>query len=435
MRKAKGILLWTGLFLACQATTFAADESEKRSLEWMRSQVVPNQLVSTPDPSRRGLILSYAPGLGRPGPLHRKSFVYDGALAAIAFTMADDGETASRILSALTRIQRPNGSFWFSYNVDNAWPAEADHDMAIVRSGANAWVGYALTFYLENRPATDDRRSKRERDGFLASARRIGDFLLTLRVSDKSVARGLLRGGHGAVRLGVTPDGKSVQEFYDDRPIRWVSSEHNISSYFFLNALGRLTADLRYSAAARDIRQGLLSSLWQNDMGQFAQGIGEDGSVDRTRALDCASWGALFLFAAVETEKAAQALRTTDSIYRSSYGKIEGHRPYHEKPIYDDARVQRLLLPDAPATRWKDLSFVWSEGTMGVALAHLRSGDAARAAKLTGEVAEMREGGGIRYGTREFPYEFSAFPSVAGTAWHVIVQKELRKQTKRFWAR
>ena len=72
---------------------------------------------------------------------------------------------------------------------------------------------------------------------------------------------------------------------------------------------------------------------------------------------------------------------------------------------------------------------------MGVALAHLRSGDAARAAKLTGEVAEMREGGGIRYGTREFPYEFSAFPSVAGTAWHVIVQEELRKQTKRFWAR
>lgn len=425
MRRA--ILL---LVLALPAATIAADESEKRSLEWIRSQIVPNAFVPTPDPGRRGLLLSYAPGSGQPNPVHRKSFVYDAALAAIAFTMAGDGETASRILSALTRVQRPDGSFWFSYNVHNAWPGEADHDMAIIRAGANAWVGYAFAFYLENRPATADRRSKREREALLASARRVADFLLTLRVSG-----GLLRGGHGAVRLGVTPDGKSVQELYDDGPIRWVSTEHNISSYFFLSALGRLTADSRYINAARDIRQGLLASLWQDEMGQFAQGISPDGTLDRTRALDCASWGALFLFAAGETEKAARALRTADTIYLSSHGTIEGHRPYHEKPVYDDAKVQRLMLPDAPATRWKDLSFVWSEGTMGVALAQVRRGDVPRAAKLVAGVLQMRDGGGIRYGTREFPYEFSASPSVAGTAWHVIVQEDLQKQTKKFWAR
>ena len=81
------------------------------------------------------------------------------------------------------------------------------------------------------------------------------------------------------------------------------------------------------------------------------------------------------------------------------------------------------------------IAFVWSEGTMGVALAHVRHADAARATKLVTDVAKMREGGGIRYGTREFPYEFSAAPSVAGTAWHVIVQEELNTQTKQFWAR
>ena len=78
---------------------------------------------------------------------------------------------------------------------------------------------------------------------------------------------------------------------------------------------------------------------------------------------------------------------------------------------------------------------MWSEGTMGVALAHVRRGDDARAAKLVADVLKMREGGGIRYGTREFPYEFSASPSVAGTAWHVIVQEDMKRQTKRFWAR
>jgi hypothetical protein len=416
------------LAIAVSGPSLAAEDSETVSLQWIRSQIVPNQFISTPDPRRRGLVLSYGPASSKPGPIHRKSFVYDAALAAIAFTMSGDHETAARILSALTRVQRQDGSFWFSYNVDNTWPEEGDHDMAIIRAGANAWVGYALAFYLERLPATDDRRAKREREAFLTSARKIGDFLLTLRVD------GMIRGGHGAVRLGVTPDGKSVQEYYVDRPIRWISTEHNISSYFFLNALGRLTGDPRYMVAARDIRQGLLSKLWQEEMGQFAQGIGDDGTIDKTRALDCASWGALFLFAAGEKEKASRALRTAETIYRSWHGQIEGHRPYHEKPIYDDAQVQRLLLPDAPATRWKDLSFVWSEGTMGVALARARNGDAKRAAKLAADMLKMRDGGGIRYGTRDFPYEFSASPSVAGTAWHIVVRQELKKP-KQFWAR
>src|SRR5437762_14206385 len=58
------------------------------SLNWLRSQIVPNRQVPTPHPQRRGLILSYAPGQGQKGPLYDKSFVYDAAAGAIALVVA-----------------------------------------------------------------------------------------------------------------------------------------------------------------------------------------------------------------------------------------------------------------------------------------------------------------------------------------------------------
>ncbi len=403
----------------------AASEAE-RSLAWLRGQLVPNAVLAAPDPRRRNLILSYAPGAGRPGPLHRKSFVYDAGLAAIAFTASGDAAHAARVLGALARVQRPDGSFWFSYAVDTSWPDETDHDMAIVRAGATAWAGYAFTFYLEHRPPTDAPRAQRERALFLATARRVVDFLLTLRIGDPPAARGLVRGGRALVRLVAGPDGRTVREVYQDGPVRWVSTEHNLSSYFLLTALARLTAEPRYADAAREIRERLLAGLWQEDLGQFAQGFLGDGRLDRTRALDGASWGGLFLSAAGEPEKAARAVRTADRLYRAVHDGVAGHRPYHDKPIYDEPGVQRVLLPDAPDARWQDLPVVWAEGGLGVALAWLRLGDVARAREIAAELLKLREGGGIRLASRDLPYELAGSPSVAATAWHVIVEESLR---------
>jgi hypothetical protein len=408
----------------------------QRSLAWLRGQIVPNDFVPAPDPQRRGLILSYAPAGERAAPLHRKAFVYDAGLAAIALTLGGDPAGASRILQALVRVQRQDGSFWFSYNVDNRWPDEADHDMALVRAGATAWAGYALGVYLERRPEPEDARGRRERALLLAAARRAGEFVLGLRAAEPTLARGLVRGGRALIRLTLEPDGRTVREVYEDRPLLWASTEHNVSSYFLLTSLARLTGEARYAAAAREIRERLLGSLWQEDLGQFAQGVLEDGRLDRTRALDCASWGALFLLAAGETEKAGRAARAADAVYRSVDRGIAGHRPYHDKPIYEDPRVQRLLLPDAPDALWKDLGFVWGEGSLGIALALGRLGEPGRARAIVGEVLKLRAGDGLRLASRELPYEFTAAPSVATTAWHVIVEASLRDdRTPGVWSR
>jgi len=424
----------------CLALAFSAPASADpaASLGWLRAQMTPNALVSTPDPQRRGLVLSYAPGRMKPGPLHRRAFTYDQALAAIAFATAGDQASAGRALAALARVQRKDGGFWFSYNVENTWPEDADHEMAIVRSGATAWAGYAFAFYLEARPAAgEDARLQRERASFLEAARRTGDFLLGLRVTDpKALGHGLVRGGYASVTVGTGSGGKTVEESYDDKPIAWVSTEHNIGAFFFLSTLGRVTGDARYRAAADEIRARLLAALWQDDLGQFAQGILPDGRIDRALALDCASWGSLFLTAVGDRARAARAAATADRIYGVRHGNIAGHRPYHDRPIYLDPGVGRLLLKQRPDTQWKDLPIVWSEGSLGVALAHARLGNRPRARQIVAEMLKLRQGDGIRLASRALPYEMDDSASVAGTAWQVLVEQALH-DPKAFglWAR
>jgi hypothetical protein len=413
------------VLLAAPPAARAASEEAERSLAWLRGQLVPNAHVTVPDPNRRGLILSYAPGAGRPGPLHRKSFVYDAGLSATAFALAGDPAAAARLLQALGRVQRPDGSFWFAYNADDGWPAEDDHDMAVVRAGATAWAGHGFVAYLEAHAGDGGPRARRERALLLATARRIGDFLLGLQVAEPGAGRGLLRGGRGRVALAAAPDGRGVSEIYEDRPIRWVSTEHNISSFFFLGGLARLTGEPRYATAAQAIRDGLLGTLWQDDLGQFAQGVEESGRLDRTLALDCASWGALFLLAAGEPARAARAVETAERVYRVVDRGVAGHRPYHDKLVYEPA-VGRVLLPEAPEARWRDLDVVWTEGSLGVALARLRLGDAARAREIVASVLRLREGDGIRLASRDVPFELAGRPSAAATAWHVLVELSLR---------
>src|SRR5437870_4550451 len=89
------VLTLTLLFVtAFSHSTFGADPTRSAdcsaSLNWLRSQIVPNSRVRTPHPQRRGLILSYAAVQGQKGSLYQKSFVYDAALGAIALSLASD---------------------------------------------------------------------------------------------------------------------------------------------------------------------------------------------------------------------------------------------------------------------------------------------------------------------------------------------------------
>ena len=394
---------------------------------WLQAQITPNDLVPAPEPSRRGLLLSYALPREKFPQIFHRSAIYDDALAALAFLTAGDRERAASTLDALARLVRPDGSLWFSYNTGDDWPSEDDHESSLVRTGAVAWVGYAFTFYLKHAPpCAADPGCARERAFFSATAVRLAKYLLTLQVNGKSDPRdGLLRLGYGTINLAYSAKAKDIVELYVDQPATGISTENNISAWFFLRQLAEVTGDAGWSRVADRIQLGLLNHLWNDALGQFNEGFGSSGSLDSIKALDCASWGALFLLATGERDKARRALEVTHKYYATQEGDAIGYRPYSDSPVYENPEVGSFFFPDDPRKQWRSLPIVWSEGTLGVALAWLHLGQAERARQLVMGLRPLSENAGLRCATLELPFQMADVPCVAASAWFVLVAAAL----------
>jgi len=288
---------------------------EEKALGWIHSQIVPNKIVKSPSAGRRNLIISYE--VPKNVEIYRyiysRSFLYDGAVAAIALTIYDQQKKAGDILEAFARMVNDDGSLFFSYNTHNVWPNQGDHEGAIIRVGALAWVGYANVYYLTERKIKEPdvfKRSPRVRL-ITEKSMAMANYIISRMVQDREDKRyGLVKGGYGEYNLKYDATLGKVVENFIDRPIRWCSTEHNIDSYFFLRDLGRLTGDKKFLEASDRIKKNIILKLWDDDLGQFIQGIKADGRLDKNLALDCASWGSLFLGAVGDDEKAKRCLET-----------------------------------------------------------------------------------------------------------------------------
>ena len=424
-------LLFAGVPLRAQTVTpseASLCEWATADVRWLGGQITPNRVVPAPEPSRRRLLLSYDVSPEKsPWGFHR-STTYDNALAALAFLIAGDSDRAAFTLHALARLTRSDGSLWFGYNTANDWPGETSHESALVRVGAMSWAGYAFAFYLAHSPpcAPSDRGCSRERAIFQETAVRQANYLLSLQVDDPTDPRfGLLRLGYGTIDLAYRPATHDVVEVYQDEPAKGISIENNIGAWFFLRKLGDLTGKGRWREAAERIRQGLLRASWNDARGQFNRGFRYDAALDTTPALDCASWGALFLLAAGEPEKARRALAAVET-YAARDGAAVGYLPYADIPVYENPEVNRFFFPDGPGKTWRELPLVWSEGTLGVALAYLRLGQAGRARQTAMGLQPLQvENGGLRYASREVLFQMSDAPSVGASTWLLFVAKAL----------
>jgi hypothetical protein len=395
---------------------------------WLARQLTPNRVVPEPDATRRGLVVSYALSPQKfPGGFHR-SAIYDNAVAALVFLVTGDRDRAAFTLHALARLVRPDGSLWFAYNTANNWPTEDDHESALVRAGALSWVGYALSFYLAHVPVRSGNAvTIRERAFFREAAQRIATYLVSLQVKDSNDARdGLVRLGYGTLTLAYDPGAKTVVERYHDGPALGISTENNIAAWFFLRELAAVTGEARWREATEAIGHRLLESAWNDALGQFSEGFASDGARDDAKALDCAALGVLFLVARGQPERAGRALAALQRFYSSRSGTVRGYRPYADRPVYEDSAVGRFFFPSAPRREWGELPLVWSEGSLQVALAYLRAGQPVRARQVVQGLRPLQERqGGVRYASMEVPYEMTDAPSVAGSAWWVLVARAL----------
>ena len=216
------------------------------------------------------------------------------------------------------------------------------------------------------------------REVIIRLAHGVAKYLMDRQVASPGDPRdGLVLGGEGAYALELI-DGEA-RERYTPGAVAWASTEHNIDAYFFLRDFAKLTGEARFAQAAQRIAAALSARGFSAEAGQLVQGLAQTGP-DKGHALDCASWGALFLLAAGDSLRAETALGSAEWRYASrepASGAL-GHKPYaHAAIIANPALATQFAT--AGGTRWDQVEGVWPEGSAGVALASLRLGRRARA--------------------------------------------------------
>jgi hypothetical protein len=357
-----------------------------------------------------GLLAITDPTTGRVG-------TYDSALVALALLRAGDRDRAGRVVRGMASLQRPDGGLPFSFTL----PAP-DDSQPYERSGTVAWAGYAAVEYLDAAPGGDAREDA------LALAHRAAAYLMSREVARPGDPRdGLVLGGNGTFVYVAAADG--VREAYEPGEVAWASVEHNVDTYFFLRALARITGTASYAESASRVARGLRQRAWSPDEGQLAQGFGEQGP-DPTGALDCASWGSVFLAADGETARADTAAAVADERYasRDRRSGAHGHRPYAKGPVFDEGALMQQYASQLPAPTWDRLEVVWPEGSAGVAFAALRQGRVERAREILDALEPLRApDGSLPTATIEVPYILDTRPSIAGTAWVELVRFELSR--------
>lgn len=345
-------------------------------------------VLSFPDPTGDERIDRWFVPVGR-------SFAYDDALAAIVLLERGDVERAAAVLQTLASLQADDGSVGFSFNT----LGDTFYNRRYVRSGTVAWVGYAFAMYER---VTGERR-------FRDAAVRAAIWLLRQRV-DADPARdpraGLVLGGRGRWS-------RDYETFDPDFVLDAAVTEHQVDTWFFLDLLGELTGDAELRRAADLLGDAVEEQLWVPDQARFATAARADGLV-MDEALDAVgSWTALMLLARGHGDVVPVLLAGIDRRFGLRRGALVGHRAY--AGVTQDHGVNWDLLPS-----------IWSEGTLGVALARLRSGDATGARELLATAARLQcaaGAGGVPVASYDAP-DLTTGSGAAPTAWLVLVARE-----------
>lgn len=361
----------------------SAQTYQERALGWLRGQM---QFDIDPGPGAAKLVKSYETNsiLG--------AWVYDQAIAVIAFTAAGEDPTARVVLNALRLKQAAGGSWDFAYAYNTG--ARLDTRIPV---GTNAWAVIAIAQY---ELITGD-------DTYRDMATANVNWMLQFRNGNSNDE------SFGAFVMG--PDHESTT--WDESTV--YSTEHNVDVYAAMRLMYELTHEQRYQAYADDIYHYLVTEIWNPSPDSNDPFAGEPpifwvGFVDYTKYLDPQSWtvaaigptgpnGEDFTQA---LDWAYQELRVTDA----SVNGITGIQGFDVNASFD--------LP---------VDKVWSEGSEGMVTAYLSTGDPDDSTKAVFFHNETRRyqspNGGVPYATDNSD-GWVSFNSVAGTAWFVF--NELR---------
>lgn len=312
-----------------------------------------------------------------------QSFIYDQALAVIAFTKENEQDKARKLLNAMKHLQMADGSLYFSYYLDGTSPYPQDGDKRI--AGAMAWVSLAATHY----------QNKFHSKEFLSFNYQLLTYLrsqITL-MHIKDVE-------HYAL-LFAPNDVKSTPFLENDT----VALEHNLDAYAAFYHFNKVNKTTKWHLEIASLKKFIIS-MWDSEKNHFWSGAAvRTGAINKSELyLDTQTWSLLALDQATLNEiQPKKALQVNCEQFLVHHDGISG---FH----------------DSKPTKYPNqYEFVWSEGTLGQVLAmkkqNVKCNDQGPQHFLS-EIKKMKkEDGGIGYATTTKKKDFTTSSSVAGTAW------------------
>lgn len=330
------------------------------------------------------------------------AFLYDQALAVIAFSHAGDIANADLILNALAALQDASGAWMFSYMEDGSL-AEPGVDKRI--AGANAWMAIALNAYQQAFSSTK----------YLTMSRKLHDYLRT-EITPVTINGSI----HAGLRFAPTD--------YAPGRTKLFALEHQLDAYAAMLGFYQLNGGDNYLTAANQLRN-MAESLWNGS--RFLAGYDAVSNQFNTaeRYLDTYSWSILAL-----GNVGSMGQRFADSMTGiCDFFTANGTLYYPSRKLTGvTGFFDRITNNVMPAESKK---FVWSEGTYGAILAmrQIKAGGW-NPVSCNGNTEEsirtaieymLDPLGGMPYATQNADADFTASASVAGTAWLYFTQKNL----------
>lgn len=328
---------------------------------------------------------------------HSQSYIYDQALAVIAFSKHGDKKSAQRLLLALSKLQRTDGSLYFSYylNGESPYPTEGDKRYA----GAIAWVALAAVTYQSS------FKSKQ----FVSFNSRILKYLAS-EMKPANIDGKKLR----AIRFAPS----NIQS------TAWNESEtaaleHNLDAYSAFLHYSKINKDDKWNIHANELKDFILT-MWDSSRSHFWSGANiKNGIINKQELyLDNQTWSLLALDKSI-----LESLKTKDALALN----CDQFYVEHEGIIG--------FMDSKPTRRPASSKFIWSEGSAGQILAMNKVSkihqkeiecNGIKTAGFTSSMKKMKkEDGGIAYATSTPNKDFTTASSVAGTVWYYFAANNI----------
>jgi len=334
-------------------------------------------------------VVSY-PGI-RTGHLAGMSFMQDDALALIWFASNGNREAARSLAKTLMSLQNSDGSFGYSFSTGS----DGFYNMRYIKTGVVAWAAYALLYYGFS---MDDSRAVD------ASAKAINFIKEMQNLESGGPEYGLVRSGFGSWSQG-----------YSEFDPCYLEKEYMTTNQFVSDMLFKASGVTGVRAGL--IEDGLMSRMWLDQEGRFAEGSFESG-MDVRRSLNAAgAWGALWLVMTGNNPAALKSYTYSAAEFKNIHGPVTGYKPFLDK---------------FNGLGGEDVTDVISlEGTFAMGLAAFRLGDrvAAQKALDLGSAMQCLAGPGMPYTSRDAG-DLRASPSVSSTLWFLFLEREFSGKGK-----